>query len=471
MHRYRPQSSRFADGSRAALKALTIYVGGALSFVLVALLALSFAPDESTRPEAIGFETYDNSLPAKQNGALYALGIADPGDAHDAGSRYVAEYQSIINKALQDPAYVPQLPAPDFGRVPAFKPPCELTKAQCIQAFRAASAEVTRFQEQHEAYLKRYATFKTYSVFRYTLRRSPDSQYVGFLQGILGASRFEMVRIGHDLTIPERRDAAISQLASEARLWRAILQDADNITDKLIAAGFVRRQARLVSEWLTANPQLASAYRTQLAAVTEPLNKQQFDFYSSFVNEYRDVADVLPGGMWSRSTPKSGNLASRFGERLLFAVGYKRQATLNRFHEILWEALRRSRLDAAELLALQLVRYSGAAANFKETDIFFTTNPVGSVLASRAVMNWDNYTLRLHDLDAFLRLVDAQRLILAKRVPPTDVEAFLNQLGDGHLDPYTRKPMAWNASTKTLSVQSHAHNAKDLPPAELTISY
>ena len=61
------------------------------------------------------------------------------------------------------------------------------------------------------------------------------------------------------------------------------------------------------------------------------------------------------------------------------------------------------------------------------------------------------YALRVADLIGLSRLVDTQRRIIAGNVPIENVGSALANIGPGLMDPYTEKPMQWDAASKRIS--------------------
>lgn len=99
---------------------------------------------------------------------------------------------------------------------------------------------------------------------------------------------------------------------------------------------------------------------------------------------------------------------------------------------------------------------------------FFSVNPIGEFMRS-GELDYSNYSLRIHDLDAYVRLVETQRLISAQKIEKKNILAFLSKLGTNLQDPYTESPLAWNEETSTLSVQTKATYTVKQAPAEVII--
>jgi hypothetical protein len=81
-------------------------------------------------------------------------------------------------------------------------------------------------------------------------------------------------------------------------------------------------------------------------------------------------------------------------------------------------------------------------------------NPVGKILTQVAApeLGEDAYNrLRMHDLDAYNRLVGLGVEVLASGVAPDGVAEFVAKSDPRFHDPYTGSPMAWDASVRQLA--------------------
>ena len=62
-----------------------------------------------------------------------------------------------------------------------------------------------------------------------------------------------------------------------------------------------------------------------------------------------------------------------------------------------------------------------------------------------------SYAQRLHDLDAMNRLLGLGAEIIAADVDEEGIAAFVAQSDARFFDPYSGKPMAWDATARQLS--------------------
>ena len=81
-------------------------------------------------------------------------------------------------------------------------------------------------------------------------------------------------------------------------------------------------------------------------------------------------------------------------------------------------------------------------------------NPVGKMMIALAVPSKGFVVWRMHDLDAFHRLVGLRIALLAAEVDTANIQSFVENADARFHDPYTGKPMVWDSVSKRLSAQA-----------------
>jgi hypothetical protein len=93
----------------------------------------------------------------------------------------------------------------------------------------------------------------------------------------------------------------------------------------------------------------------------------------------------------------------------------------------------------------------------------YVDNPAGNLLRRVATIDEGREAygrLRLHDTRAYARLVALQAELLAGNVEASRIAEFVNASDARFHDPYTGKPMAWDAASKRLSFQAQARSTR-----------
>ena len=81
----------------------------------------------------------------------------------------------------------------------------------------------------------------------------------------------------------------------------------------------------------------------------------------------------------------------------------------------------------------------------------YVDNGMGNILVRVAAPDFSEYALRLHDLDGYHRLNGLWVEMLAAGVDAEAAGAFIAKSDARFHDPYTQKPMAWDAASKQIS--------------------
>lgn len=92
-----------------------------------------------------------------------------------------------------------------------------------------------------------------------------------------------------------------------------------------------------------------------------------------------------------------------------------------------------------------------AVPRFSEYWDFFD-NLVGKMMMNIAMPSYDGFVRRIHDLDAFNRLVGLRIEMLAADVSAAGAQVFVEKSAVRFCDPHSAKPVMWDAASKRLSV-------------------
>ena len=88
----------------------------------------------------------------------------------------------------------------------------------------------------------------------------------------------------------------------------------------------------------------------------------------------------------------------------------------------------------------------------------YVYNPVGSILFSNSLPDFDKYIMRIHDLDALIIMVNLKRTMRQQHIAPTAVKDYLRHNAHLYADPYTGGPINWNEKDQILWLQSPGNN-------------
>ena len=75
-------------------------------------------------------------------------------------------------------------------------------------------------------------------------------------------------------------------------------------------------------------------------------------------------------------------------------------------------------------------------------------------------MDYETYLLRLHDLDARLRLAALAVEIRSQKLAPEAIAGFVASALAPAVDPYSGKAFQWDAETRELSTAAHEKDSR-----------
>ena len=133
------------------------------------------------------------------------------------------------------------------------------------------------------------------------------------------------------------------------------------------------------------------------------------------------------------------------------AGGFRPNASTNDSYMIVKEAIdlfAKSPKEVLEGRAAMLARQE-KMTRFTPSWIFY--NPVGRITNASGSPNLTEYAFRVDDIIGFSRLLELKRRIIEGNIALDKVPTVLANAGPELMDPYTEKPMQWDAATKRIS--------------------
>ena len=317
--------------------------------------------------------------------------------------------------------------------------------------------------------LSRYEKLKSISNFQFPL---PVDTAISdnSLSDIAKIGSYKMVGIAINVSISDKTNEALRSFDEESKLWRRLLEQSPTLISKMISGRVVREQIRLASEIILNYPELANANSELLARIVSSLSAKELDLDHALAYEFKTTASVIENtfNYVHLKNPDMNSEHSFFMVKRIGLKGFKLNASLN--HAYKNHALHAYLQIQNEKQAFDLMNKFKILDSTNENNLMwlFSSNPIGGYLNSFHG-NYSNYFLRLHDLDAYARLVETQRQISFQKIAKKDISAFLSKLDPNLHDPYLEAPMTWNAEASTLSVQSKAMFTTKQAPAEVKL--
>jgi hypothetical protein len=314
----------------------------------------------------------------------------------------------------------------------------------CVAEFKAREAELSRIVDEQRELLARYRAMRARPVYE-------ESYAPQRFESIL--PNYGALGTGHVLTrflifrAAARGDAAAALREMEQEIafhWR-VIAGSRTLIGKMVALRQLANDALVLSD-------LMSAYRGAMAPHAARIGRMlaadesRLDVLPLLAFELRGAAQLL-------NDPAA---LTRGAEDWWWSLFYRPRMTVNAM-----VAGERAKLAA---LATPASGFDQAGARVREIDerlrrpgwLDYARNPAGSAVLAIGGFFPAEYVGRSHDTAALLRLVRAQAALLEARAqkPEEILKVLFADGGRRFVDPYTGKPFAVDAASRSVSFQA-----------------
>jgi len=426
------------------------WVGMAVLLLVVLPLAVVIiinAFDDKLDPKAAAYGAVrPASMADDENGyyAVIALSAPDGADGLAYARAWVAEGRAAANeKRAENRPPVKRAKRPDL---------CDPSQVSCIGAARDKAQEMAAQLESYREDLERYEKLLGYKRYEeawdYVVRL--DAQLPSYT-GVIAAQRAHLLRAVLALNAGNVEDA-LGMVERDMAFQRVMLAGARTLIGKMVANALLMRDLALVMDMLQQQAPALKPHAARLAAMTPALDRNALRMDTAFEAEFGWVKQAYA----SPDAARSAGLGGLF-ETMGISLFYKKNATLNKAYEVYSGMATASQKSAAGFTEewRKLPTMSGARPWWDYID-----NPVGKILLDVGMPSFDGYVLRMHDLDALNRLTGLRIAMLEADVSAEHAATFVAKSDARFHDPYTGKPMAWDASAKQLSFKGSENLAK-----------
>ena len=431
---------------RKLIKATALTLLVLVVLPLAVLIAVN-AFDESPTPQAASYgEPRTPAVGEPENGyyALLGLGAPDGADAILYARAWVEEARAAAKANRPE-----KRPSEARAKRPVL---CDAAQTSCLVAVKAKPDDAKAQLDAYREDLARYETLIGYrryeEVLDFPLRVSTSfPQY----SPVTGAHRAYVLRAA--LAAEQGNiEAALSGMERDIAFQRVMMTGARTLLGKIAASAGYWRDLAFVSDLMQSR---AAEVQPYLPRLREMLKSPDFPTTGMGTIVESEFAFSKPLLRNPAAQQDDGSTPSAV-EKLALRFLYKPNATLNRAAEHL----------SAVAAAMDLPVNEGSDALLKilrehsEMTVWqYFDNPAGNILRRVAATDQgqESYArLRLHDTRTYGRLVALQAEVLAANVDAGRVAAFVAESDARFHDPYTGKPMQWDASTKRLGFQAQS---------------
>jgi hypothetical protein len=424
-----------------------------LLLLCIAALAAVNATDEAAAPEYQAFFTFSRTAAAgsDKNGAYHLIGFYAPEgqDPHAAGVDAVKMVEQLTrdkpNETITQTAIL-------GGKTLVFKGDgsvlCDFQQANCLAKARENRAALEQLAADNSVLLERYARLGNYEGAANPFPPRYTNPPVVFPERT-HRLRLSLIAV---IAATGSLDKAIQDLAEDAAMLRRLLRGPQAVAERNLKLVELARDVRLAGE-LTRDGELAPAAAEAFARILTPLGKDEQDYGSSALYEgasYLSLFDVYRD--WGARSDAWYGMATKFA----WGSVYKDQATVNRAARVMQAATNVLKSPADELGERQQAL---AEVIRVESDINWKTvyNPVGKFFVNLNLRGFEPRSpAPLHDLVGLMRLVALQDRIKREKVIDERIRGFVENSGLEFANPYTKRPMSWNATDRTLGFEGGA---------------
>jgi hypothetical protein len=438
-------------------------------FILAASLILAFAAinwrDEPLRPEvqaALEWKVPEHAF--EDNGYLINLGMDEPSgqDAAAVGKQKLeselARYQAYLQTHTGEVSTLPSYSISTAIR--STHSLCDYQKYNCVEFYLA--------QDKHKqaTLLKEYA----FLIERLsTIRQSknyvevvPPYLYVNLpmLGDLFNAAELERIQSIADIS-KGNMQAGINRIVENALFSRRLLKESNSLTTHQIALGMVKKDMRFLSELLAKYPEL-TRYHELLSPVTQPISGPEYSLSKAFQFSRQYTSNFL------RDAPKQESDGTLFSENGIFMntvgkYGFKPGASTNLAYDT-WEIWIKLATSDPGLLDASMAQARQERERLFGTgyaDLYYVRNPFGKILLKIAEPVYMDYIFRQHDTDGYVRLVAMQFKLIAEHIPAAGIPDALEKSGPEFRNPYTLKPMQWDAAASQLRFEGRQPDSEN----------
>ena len=412
--------------------------------ILVVLLAICL-PDEDLTPEAKALLEFKPKVAApEKNGYFLAVGRLAPAgeDGHAWGRRKVEAYARAEGRGISPNGEAQ-------GRELMVKRlPCDDVTGDCLEMVRNRRSEFDAWLAANAEPMARYRKLREYPFFQ-TPYYSPRSGTPGYFATFeTRATAMQIVA----LVIDGKTERALDELEQEIALHRRMLAGATDLIQKILASISLIWDFKLLSMLLTHHAAAMTPAVERIVGMTRPLSADELDTTVVFRTEAARSANLMMHlAEWIEEfNPEAVNSKELSSRILLSEPGrtlfYRPNNSINfsAKREEKWEKF--SQLPADRLVA----RQAAFSSELKDG-----TPALGiplNIMGRQFVREWGaiDYLFRVHDVDGLIRLIALQARLMAKGTGNADVPRLIADAGSSLHDPYTDKPMRWDAAKRQI---------------------
>ena len=220
----------------------------------------------------------------------------------------------------------------------------------------------------------------------------------------------ELTRIQAILDISEGHlEQGVSRFAENATFSRKMLRESNSLISHMVAINMMQQDTRILSELMNKFPAIVKEHSGQLMPVLETISTPEYKFNKAFLQAINCQLPMINNMRYATASEFAGE-KTNFIQKSWMRLGFQPNATLNLFNAQANDVIKLAELDAAQYSADKAHYLAMQKQNRDVVDYRLLTqkNPVGRILASISVPEYDKYIERQYDLDGYIYMVNFQ---------------------------------------------------------------
>lgn len=430
-----------------------------ISFSLLALFLIFIginAFDENLKPEAqaaLKWQSPKEML--NDNGYIVLLGLDAPinEDAMQVGTkRYQVELEryQTTQTTHTEPTVTHVTLNSEFAdeKWKVFR--CDYVQQEnCVNFYRNLTAADLALFYQSQKLLE--ARFKAIRHSKQYVEAMPPllTAYIPSYASLVLAS--ELVRMKSVRLIAEGKvKDGVVLFVDNAQFSRQLIQKSNSLISRMVAVAMAQRDMRILSELITEYPLIASDFSETLSPITVSILSPEYSFKNPLQSERNAMLHAMYQLRYEIS--KKANVVSKFVTNLFFQPN----ATVNLFYDW-WEPI----LGSANLNPIVILETQSKVQKQQQALLgwgyapYYIKNPIAKILVSVAQPDYSKYIERQYDLEGYIQLVGLQIEMSNVNVSKVGTEPEMAAIFTAHLNPYTGKPMRYDAIKHEIAFDGH----------------
>ena len=426
-----------------------------LVLFLVAFSIYTFLPDVDYAPGAAEWLSQTPSEIPDEDNLFYVITgftAAEDKNPYKEGKRMVDAANHALRLFVASGANLEKNSVPEFGAkwsnpditaTEDINVLCDPRFKECLDTWISQKDTIEKSAVDNILLLRRYKDLYGYKYYQNKLAvdfRSP----IPDLTNLMDIHRLHGLKIVLRF-LEGKHVEAIQRINMDIEFTRRLMTQADTMIVKMVALSMLKYDLYLYATLMNTRENVDYYLFNEIPMLTqeeqsfEKAVKYEFLMNAKLIDEINRYPQTYFGDF-------------SFPDWLPFPLFRKNHSTnmvYNAFRHVLDESN-----QSANEYYISNVNNPGNNEDIRPDWLSYVYNPIGSILFSVSVPDFNKYITRMHDMDCLIILINLKRMIMIEKIGENDIENYLNTVSKEFSDPYTRKNINWDPINNTLWIQN-----------------